>query len=157
MEEAFQTAAQDHEGSVGVRIGYDENLAHRIYAGADAILVPSRFEPCGLTQMYAMRYGALPVVARTGGLADTIIDANSAAISAGVATGFQFEPGSREAFANAIAKVFAVFSEPGLWRQMQRNAMRHPVGWDGPAERYVDLYARLMAAKEGQRRFSATM
>ncbi|WPZ33503.1 glycogen synthase GlgA [Thalassobaculum sp. OXR-137] len=157
LEEAFQTAARDHEGSVGVRIGYDEDLAHRIYAGADAILVPSRFEPCGLTQMYAMRYGALPVVARTGGLADTIIDANSAAISAGVATGFQFEPGSREAFANAIAKVFAVFSEPGLWRQMQRNAMRHPVGWDGPAERYVDLYARLMAAKEGQRRFSATM
>lgn len=156
LEEAFRVAARDHAGSVGVRIGYDEDLAHRIYAGADAILVPSRFEPCGLTQMYAMRYGALPVVARTGGLADTVIDANAAAISAGVATGFQFEPGSREAFANAIAKVFAVFHEPGLWRQMQRNAMRHPVGWDGPAERYVDLYARLMAAKEGQRRFSGT-
>lgn len=156
LEEAFRIAARDHEGSVGVRIGYDEDLAHRIYAGADVILVPSRFEPCGLTQMYAMRYGALPVVARTGGLADTIIDANAAAISAGVATGFQFEPGSREAFANAIAKVFAVFHERGLWRQMQRNAMRHPVGWDGPAERYVDLYARLMAAKEGQRRFSGT-
>ena len=156
LEEAFRIAARDHEGSVGVRIGYDEDLAHRIYAGADAILVPSRFEPCGLTQMYAMRYGALPVVARTGGLADTVIDANAAAISAGVATGFQFEPGSREAFANAIAKVFAVFSERSLWRQMQRNAMRHPVGWDGPAERYIDLYARLMAAKEGQRRFSGT-
>lgn len=156
LEEAFKTAARDHAGSVGVRIGYDEDLAHRIYAGADAILVPSRFEPCGLTQMYAMRYGALPVVARTGGLADTIIDANSAAISAGVATGFQFDPGSREAFANVIAKVFAVFSESGLWRQMQRNAMRHPVGWGGPAERYIDLYARLMAAKEGQHRFSGT-
>ncbi|WP_038013383.1 glycogen synthase GlgA [Thalassobaculum salexigens] len=156
LEQAFLTAARDHAGSVGVRIGYDEDLAHRIYAGSDAVLVPSRFEPCGLTQMYAMRYGALPVVARTGGLADTVIDANSAAVSAGVATGFQFDPGSREAFANAIAKVFAVFSERSLWRQMQRNAMRHPVGWDGPAERYIDLYARLMAAKEGKKRFSGT-
>lgn len=156
LEEAFRTAASDHAGSVGVRIGYDEALAHLIYAGADAILVPSRFEPCGLTQMYAMRYGALPVVARTGGLADTVIDANAAALSAGVATGFQFEPGSRDALSNAIAKVFAVYGEPPLWRRMQRNAMRHPVGWDGPAERYVDLYARLMAAKEGQRQYSGT-
>ena len=157
LEDAFQEAARDNPGAVGVRIGYDEDLAHRIYAGADVVLVPSRFEPCGLTQMYAMRYGALPVVARTGGLADSVIDANDAAISARVATGFQFQPGSREAFANAIAKAFAMFSEQGLWRQMQRNAMRHPVGWDGPAERYIDLYARLMAAKEGQRRFSGTM
>ena len=68
----------------------------------------------------------------------------------------RFDPGSREAFANAIAKVFAVFSERSLWRQMQRNAMRHPVGWDGPAERYIDLYARLMAATEGKKRFSGT-
>lgn len=156
LEQAFRTAASDHSGSVGVRIGYDEDLAHLIYAGSDAIMVPSRFEPCGLTQMYAMRYGALPVVARTGGLADTVIDANAAALSTGVATGFQFEPGSREALSNAIAKVFAVYSERGLWRKMQRNAMKHPVGWEGPAERYVDLYARLMAAKDGQRRFSGT-
>lgn len=147
LEEAFASAARDHAGAVGVRIGYDEALAHRIYAGADAVVVPSRFEPCGLTQLYAMRYGALPVVARTGGLADTIIDANAAALSAGVATGFQFDPGSREAFANAIAKVFAVFGERTVWRRMQRNAMKHPVGWDGPAERYVELYARLLAIR----------
>lgn len=156
LEQAFRTAGSDHAGSVGVRIGYDEDLAHLIYAGSDAIMVPSRFEPCGLTQMYAMRYGALPVVARTGGLADTVIDANAAALSAGVATGFQFEPGSREALSNAIAKVFAVYSERGLWRKMQRNAMKHPVGWEGPAERYVDLYARLMAAETGKRGFSGT-
>lgn len=147
LEDAFRTAARDNAGAVGVRIGYDETLAHRIYAGADAILVPSRFEPCGLTQMYAMRYGALPVVARTGGLADTIIDANAAAISAGVATGFQFEPGSREAFSNAIAKTFAMFSEAPLWRKLQRNAMKHPVGWEGPAEQYVDVYAQTLATR----------
>jgi len=146
LEQAFATAARDHAGAVGARIGYDEALAHRIYAGSDAILVPSRFEPCGLTQMYAMRYGALPVVARTGGLADTIIDANAAALSAGVATGFQFEPGSREAFANALAMVFVCYADKALWRKLQRNAMRHPVGWEGPAARYVDLYARTLAA-----------
>ncbi|MDF1791042.1 MAG: glycogen synthase GlgA [Thalassobaculaceae bacterium] len=149
LEEAFAGAARDHADAVGVRIGYDETLAHRIYAGSDAILVPSRFEPCGLTQMYAMRYGALPVVARTGGLADTIIDANAAALGAGVATGFQFDPGSREALSNAIAKTFAVFGETSLWRKLQRNAMKHPVGWNGPAERYVDLYAETLATRRG--------
>lgn len=147
IEQAFEAAGRDHAGSVGVRIGYDEDLAHRIYGGSDAILVPSRFEPCGLTQMYAMRYGALPVVARTGGLADTIIDANAAALSAGVATGFQFEAGSRESLSTAVAKLVRCYAEPALWRRMQRNAMKHPVGWDGPAAEYVALYERTLAAR----------
>ena len=92
LEGALLGAAARHRGPVGVSIGYDEALSHLMQAGADAILIPSRFEPCGLTQLYALRYGCVPVVARTGGLADTVIDANEAALAAGVATGFQFAP-----------------------------------------------------------------
>ena len=145
LEEAFVRAAAEHAGRVGVRLGYDEALAHRIYAGADAIIVPSRFEPCGLTQLYAMRYGALPVVARTGGLADTVIDANEAALRAGVATGFQFAPGSAAALTDAIQRASDCFGSQDLWAQMQRNAMRHPSGWDASAARYRALYDRVVA------------
>ena len=87
--------AARHRGRVGVVIGYDEALSHLMQGGCDAILIPSRFEPCGLTQLYGLRYGCVPIVARTGGLADTVIDANEAALSAGVATGFQFDAGER--------------------------------------------------------------
>src|SRR5208282_3061789 len=90
LEEKFLAAAETYPGKIGVSIGYDEMRAHRIQAGADALLVPSRFEPCGLTQLAALRYGAVPVVARVGGLSDTVIDANPAALSANAATGVQF-------------------------------------------------------------------
>ena len=89
LEGALLAAAARHRGRVGAVIGYDEALSHLMQGGCDAILIPSRFEPCGLTQLYGLRYGCVPVVARTGGLADTVIDANEAAIAAGVATGFQ--------------------------------------------------------------------
>ena len=92
LEHELVAASNRHPDRVGVVIGYDEPLSHLLQGGSDAILVPSRFEPCGLTQLYGLRYGTLPVVARTGGLSDTIIDANSAAISAKCATGFQFSP-----------------------------------------------------------------
>ena len=95
LEGALLAAAARHRGRVGVVVGYDEALSHLMQGGCDAILIPSRFEPCGLTQLYGLRYGCVPVVARTGGLADTVIDANEAAIAAGVATGFQFAPGKR--------------------------------------------------------------
>ena len=92
LEGALHAAAARHPGRVGVVIGYDEALSHLMQGGCDAILIPSRFEPCGLTQLYGLRYGCVPVVARTGGLADTVIDANEAAVAAGVATGIQFAP-----------------------------------------------------------------
>jgi len=143
LERAFDGAAASYSGRVGVRIGYDESLSHRIYAGSDVIVVPSRFEPCGLTQLYAQRYGALPLVAHTGGLADTVIDANTAAVKAGVATGFKFDRGQGLALAAAIHRACDCFDDKKLWRQMQRNAMRQPVGWETSAASYRALYESL--------------
>lgn len=143
LENAWLTAAAAHPGRVGVRIGYDEALSHRMYAGADAVLVPSRFEPCGLTQLYALRYGALPVVARTGGLADTVIHANAAALAVGCATGILHQPGSVGALDQALAQLCALWRQRDTFRQIQRNAMRHPVGWEASAPLYAALYARL--------------
>jgi starch synthase len=146
LEHDFSVAAAIHPGRVGVKIGYDEPLSHRIYAGSDVIVVPSRFEPCGLTQLYGLRYGALPLVAHTGGLADTVIDANDAAVKAGVATGFQFERGLGRALAEAISRACDCFADKKLWRQMQRNAMKHPVGWETSAASYRALYESLTEA-----------
>ena len=144
LESAFHAAAADNPGRVGVVIGWDEPLSHLMQAGADAILVPSRFEPCGLTQLYGLRYGTLPVVARTGGLADTVIDANEAALRAGVATGFQFSPVSAATLADAVDRACDAFADRRLWSAMVRRAMRHPVGWGASAEVYTGIYSELM-------------
>ena len=144
LETAFREAAADHPGRIGVVIGWDEALSHLMQAGSDAILVPSRFEPCGLTQLYGLRYGTLPVVARTGGLADTVIDANEAALRAGVATGFQFSPVSAAPLADAIDRACDAFADRDLWSAMVRRAMRHPVGWDASAGAYARVYSELL-------------
>ncbi|MFN3613039.1 MAG: glycogen synthase GlgA [Rubrimonas sp.] len=141
LETAFMAAAAAHPGRVGAVIGYDERLAHLIQAGCDVLLAPSRFEPCGLTQLYALRYGALPLVGRTGGLADTVIDANEAAIAAGVATGFQFSPITETALADALDRACDAWADQALWRRMQRNAMACDVSWTASAGRYAALYA----------------
>ncbi|MGR3660130.1 MAG: glycogen synthase GlgA [Paracoccaceae bacterium] len=143
LEAAFIGAAHQYEGSVGVIIGYDEALSHLMQGGSDAILIPSRFEPCGLTQLYGLRYGTLPVVARTGGLQDTVIDANDAALVTGCATGFQFSPITVEALESAIGRACDLFSQPKTWSAMMRRAMRHPVGWDRSALAYFELYRGL--------------
>ena len=146
LENAWLNAAARHPGRVGVRIGYDETLSHRMFAGADAVLVPSRFEPCGLTQLYGLRYGALPVVARTGGLADTVIHANSAALAAGCATGITHRPGDVPALQDALRQLCALHADRPLFQRLQRNAMKHPVGWEASAPVYAALYARLTDA-----------
>lgn len=140
LEMAFAAAAATHTGRVGVRIGYDEELAHLIQGGADVIAVPSRFEPCGLTQLCALRYGALPLVARVGGLADTVIDANEMALAAGVATGLQFAPVTREALEVALGRAMRLWGDQAAWRQVQRNAMAADVGWTRPAKHYAEVY-----------------
>jgi phosphoglucomutase len=146
LEEGFRAAARAHAGRIGVVIGYDEPLSHLMQAGADAIIVPSRFEPCGLTQLYGLRYGTLPTVARVGGLADTVIDANEAALADGVATGFQFAPATAEALGFALERALALYREPARWRKVQRRAMTRRVDWTAPAQAYHRLYRQLLAA-----------
>ena len=143
LQAGFLEATRRDPGSVGVVIGYDEPLSHLMQAGSDAILIPSRFEPCGLTQLYVLRYGTLPVVARTGGLADTVIDANDAALAAGCATGFQFAPVTAAALGDTIDRVCDAYADAPTWRSMIRGAMRHPVGWDRSAAIYATLYETL--------------
>ncbi|TWH28392.1 MULTISPECIES: glycogen synthase GlgA [unclassified Aminobacter] len=147
LEGAFIAAASRHAGRVGVVTGYDEALAHLLQGGADAILIPSRFEPCGLTQLYGLRYGCIPAVARTGGLADTIIDANHAALAAGVATGFQFAPGSGDAMVEGLHRLMTVFRHRKAWSALQRQAMKTDVSWDASAAEYAKLF-RALASKE---------
>jgi starch synthase len=140
LQNGFLSAAAAHPGRVGGTLGYDEAIAHLIQAGSDAILVPSRFEPCGLTQLCAMRYGALPVVSRVGGLNDTVIDANEAARVAKVATGFQFAPVNAQGLRGAIGRVADMWSRPEEWAVMRDNAMRNDVSWREPAKAYAALY-----------------
>ena len=144
LEAAMRGLEARFPGQVAVRIGYDEALSHRMFAGADAVLVPSRFEPCGLTQMYGLRYGAVPVVAAVGGLADTVIHASPAALSAGVATGVQFHPTDAIAFGQALRQLCGLYRRPAQWAVVQKNAMRHPVGWETSAAAYGALYDGLV-------------
>jgi starch synthase len=140
LESSFRTASIAHHGQVGCFFGYDEGLAHLIQGGSDALLVPSRFEPCGLTQLCAMRYGSVPIVSRVGGLADTVIDANEMAIAAGVATGLQFGPILLSPFMDAIDRTKALWRDRQAWRRLQSNGMRADVSWRRPAKQYADLY-----------------
>ncbi len=142
IESALLLMAGAHPGRIGVVMTYDEPLAHRMQAGCDAILIPSRFEPCGLTQLYGLRYGCVPVVARVGGLADTVIDANIAALNAGVATGIQFAPVNADALRSAIRHAVGLHGTPH-WAAMQRQGMRSDVSWDRSAALYADLYKAL--------------
>ena len=142
MEESYREAAQRFPGRVAVTIGYDEALAHMMQAGADAIVIPSRFEPCGLTQLCGMRYGCVPVVSVTGGLADTVIDAD-AELSRG--TGFCFQPVTVDALVDALRRAVACYHDEMTWRSVVRRAMRRPVGWDAQAKIYRTTYEAMVA------------
>jgi starch synthase len=148
LEGALLAGAARHRGRVGVVVGYDEGLSHTMQGGSDAILIPSRFEPCGLTQLYGLRYGCVPVVARTGGLADTVIDANEAAVAAGVATGFQFTSANADAFMQAVRRVAALHADRPAWSSLQKQGMKADVSWARSARRYAELYKNLIARKQ---------
>jgi starch synthase len=145
IESRFAALGTAHP-RVSVRIGYDESFAHRLIAGADAIAVPSRFEPCGLTQMYGLRYGTLPLVARTGGLADTVIEANHAARAVGAGTGFLVEPGSAASLADGFGRLCDLWEDAAAWERVARAAMAHPVGWGPSAADYAALYGEIAGA-----------
>ena len=144
LVEGFRHAAAAHPGRVGVVIGYDESLAHLIQAGSDVLLVPSRFEPCGLTQLCALRYGAIPLVTRVGGLADTIVDANEMALDVGAGTGVMFSPPTPEMFRAAVERAAGLHADQPTWRKLMKNAMRTDVSWARSAARYAKLYRDLV-------------
>jgi len=134
LEGALATAAAHHPGRIAVRIAFDEDLAHAIEAGADLFVMPSRFEPCGLNQMYSQRYGTPPVARATGGLVDTVQDGVS---------GFLFERAESEALLEALQRALAAYAEPARWRRLQRAGMERDFSWSAAARRYADLYLRL--------------
>ena len=129
---------------VGIQFGYDEALAHKIEAGVDSFLMPSRFEPCGLNQMYSLRYGTLPVVRNTGGLADTVVDANEENRKQMLATGFKFTKPTVEDLYNTLLTVNELFSHPRLWRRMMLTAMVQDFSWINSAQAYLHLYQQLV-------------
>lgn len=139
LEKAFRELALRYPGRVAVHIGFDEGLAHLIEAGIDAFLMPSRFEPCGLNQMYSLRYGTPPIVRATGGLADTVIDAADKERG----NGFVFERAEPAALLAAIRRAADLWSRPRLWRQLQKNGMAADHGWNQPAQEYIELYRSL--------------
>lgn len=144
LEAEFTAAAARHPGRIARRTGMDEGLAHRIYAGSDIVLVPSRFEPCGLTQLYGLSYGALPLVHRVGGLGDTVVDTTLEDLAAGTATGFVFNAFTVDAYRRALRRAFALWSRQEFWARVRNAAMRQHFGWDTAASRYVDLYGDLL-------------
>jgi len=144
LERTVTSLPHRFPGSVGVDIGYNEPLAHLVQASSDLFLVPSRFEPCGLTQLYALRYGALPLVRRTGGLADTVHDIPNADAHHG--TGFVFESPTVEGLQGAFFRALSVYNHPDAWQAAQRRAMEQDFGWQRAAEAYMSLFDDALAA-----------
>jgi starch synthase len=141
LEELIRAATARYPGRVGARLGYDEPLSHLVEAGSDVFLMPSRFEPCGLNQLYSLRYGTVPVVHKTGGLADTVVDATPDTLAAGTATGFTFSPATADALWWAIARALEQWHQPGVgWQQLAVNGMRQDFSWATSARRYEELY-----------------
>ncbi|PJG84073.1 glycogen synthase GlgA [Caviibacterium pharyngocola] len=145
LEGALKTLALRYPENIGIKIGYDEALSHLIIAGGDVILVPSRFEPCGLTQLYGLKYGTLPLVRATGGLADTVVNSTSENIKARIATGFVFNDATREALCGAIHNAFALWQKQRLWFSVRTVAMEQDFSWQISAARYRDLYHHIWA------------
>jgi starch synthase len=143
LQRRFQDLAQRHAGKIAVQIGFDESLAHQIEAGADVFAMPSRFEPCGLNQMYSQRYGTPPLVHGTGGLRDSVVDYSPATLRNHTATGFVFTPLAAATLLENCRRAVAVYGDQGIWRQLQKNGMRRDFSWEARAQQYLDLYRAL--------------
>jgi starch synthase len=147
LEDALRTAAREHPAQVAVRIGYDGDLARRIYAGADVFLMPSRYEPCGLGQLIALRYGTVPIVRRTGGLADTVTEFDPARRSG---TGFILDAFAVEALTDAVRRAAAAYRQPPLWKALVKNAMAEDFSWEASAREYATLYGKALKVKSAR-------
>jgi len=143
LEQSLLQLAKHYPKQLSVTLGYDEKLAHKIEAGANMFLMPSRFEPCGLNQMYSMYYGTIPIVRRTGGLADTVVDASSEHIQKKTATGFVFEKENSEALFSCIQRALQIFPHKKMWQQLQITGMSRDFSWEKSAEQYISLYHQL--------------
>ncbi len=146
LEEKFQEAVEHYPGQLAVRIGYQEAQAHRYLGGADLLLHPARFEPCGLTPLYAMRYGVLPIVRHVGGLSDTIVDATEWTVPGGTASGFAFRESTADGMLDCLDRALAYYGDRDRWEGLQRRAMSREFGWTASAQRYLALY-RTVAPK----------
>jgi starch synthase len=142
-ERRFVELGRRYPDQIGVRLGFDDALAHQIQAGSDCLLMPSRYEPCGLTQLYALRYGTIPIVRATGGLRDTVLPFDPAS---GQGTGFLFQEPTVEALMGAVQAALATFADQDAWRRLRHNAMTQDFSWTQSALRYLDLYRRVMRA-----------
>lgn len=143
IENQLLTLAAAHPDKIAITLGYDESLAHQIEAGVDIFLMPSRFEPCGLNQMYSQRYGTIPIVRKTGGLADTVIDTTSETLANNTASGIVFDEANAGSLLEATKRVLLLYNNREQWRQMQSNAMRKDFTWRHSAEEYLQLYDSL--------------
>ncbi len=146
LEAALRARAAAQPRQVAVRFGYDEALAHRIFAAADVALVPSRFEPCGLTQLYGLRYGALPLVHRVGGLADTVVDCALEELAEQRATGFVFDAFTEAAYTRALRRAFALYAWRSGWQAVRARGMAQRFDWSQAASRYADVYVQALGA-----------
>ncbi len=144
LENSLLELAALYPKKISVTIGYNEELSHQIEAGANIFLMPSKFEPCGLNQMYSMCYGTIPIVRRTGGLADTVIDATPENIKNKTATGFVFENKSSEELLSCVQRALQSFREKKTWKQLQINGMKRDFSWHTSAKQYVSVYESLM-------------
>jgi starch synthase len=148
LEDAMLRAAKKHPEQISVKIGYNEGLAHRVEAGSDAFLMPSRFEPCGLNQLYSLRYGTLPIVHAVGGLADTVTDSNVQTLQENTATGFCFRQPTLEALQDTLERVLELYSRPDDWSAVMKNAMAQNFDWHASAGQYIQLYGEMLAKRQ---------
>ena len=155
--ELMQRLAAEHPERIAVRVGFSNELAHRIEAGADMFLMPSRYEPCGLNQLFGLKYGSVPVVRETGGLSDTVCDATSENVAAGTATGFRFQAYEPEALELAVHRAVEMFhQQPDTWRQIVETGMRQDWSWDNSARQYASLYEAVVARRIKSRQMQQT-
>jgi starch synthase len=156
LEQQLLDEAKRRPDQLGVRIGYDEGRAHLIEAGSDLFLMPSRFEPCGLNQMYSLRYGAVPIVRRTGGLADTVVDTNNDTLAQGQATGFLFDQPDADTLWGAIERALTLYRQDGAaWQQLMRTGMTQDLSWEASSQRYTAFYQEAIAARDQAEAISA--